>query len=124
MSARMLRRSTAVLTIVTFALLGGCGGSGGGGYGGDAPPTQPATPPPPAPPTIGIAALPSNTVNRTTTLTAEATAAAGITRVEFLVDGTVIGTTTSAPYTFAWDTSAAADGAHAITARITDANNT
>jgi mono/diheme cytochrome c family protein len=118
MSARTLVSRTAFFA-VALTLLSACGG-GGGSYGGNNPPSQPALP---APPTISLSTLPSNTVNRTTTLTANVTAAASVTRVEFLVDGTVVGTTTASPYTFAWDTSAVADGAHAVTARVTDANN-
>jgi hypothetical protein len=97
----------------------GCGGGGGGYGGGSNPPSQPALPPAP---TIALAS-PAANANRTTTLTATVTAAAGVTRVEFLVDGTVIGMTSASPYTFAWDTSTASDGAHAVTARVTDANN-
>lgn len=112
-----MRIQTAGALALTL-ILAGCGGGGGGGYG-NSPPSQPATPPPP---TVALTTLPS-TVNRTTTLTATVTGSAAITRVEFLVDGTVIGTVTAAPYTFAWDTSVAADGAHAVTSRVTDANN-
>jgi hypothetical protein len=107
------------LVLCMLLTLQACGGGGGGGYGGDSPPTQPAM----SPPTIALAALPSSTVNRTVTLTSDVSAAAGITRVEYLVDGTVIGTSTATPYSFAWDTSTIADGAHAVTARVTDAAN-
>ena len=118
MSARMLKAgSLLAISMALTALLAGCGG-GGGGYGGD-----PPAPPPPAPPTISVAAPTTGAANRTVNLTANVTAAAGVTRVEFLVDGTVIGTSTTAPYTFAWDTSTVPDGAHAVTARVTDAAN-
>lgn len=111
---RAQARSVLALTLI----LAGCGG-GGGGYGGSSPPSQSATPPPP---TIALATVPA-TVNRTATLTANVASTAAVTRVEFLVDGTVIGTVTAAPYTFAWDTSVATDGTHAVTSRVTDANN-
>jgi hypothetical protein len=42
--------------------------------------------------------------------------------VEFLVDAAVIGNATAEPYTIDWDTSAVADGDHAITARVTDSS--
>ncbi len=102
---------------------GGYGGDNGGGYGGD---NNPPPPPAPSPPTITLVAPTSGaaTVNRTVSLSANATAAAGITRVEFLVDGTVVGTATTAPYALAWDTSAVSNGAHTLTARVTDAANT
>lgn len=114
-------RSARIISVGVFSIatLAGCGG-GGGGYGGS---NMPPTPPPPTPPTISVAAPAAASVNRTATLTATVTAAAGVTRVEFLVDGTVVGMTSAAPYTFAWDTSAVSDGAHAVTARVTDASN-
>jgi len=43
-----------------------------------------------------------------------------ITLVEFLDGNTVIGTSTTAPYTFIWDNPRA--GAHSITVRVTDSN--
>jgi hypothetical protein len=72
-------------------------------------------------PTVTLAAPPGTSVNRTVALTATPTAAAGVTRVDFLVDGTVIGTATVAPYTVNWDTSTIADGVHSLTASVTDA---
>lgn len=105
--------------VMTFLLatLAACGGSGGG-YGGD---DSPPPPPPPAAPTITLAALPSGSLNRSTTLTASVTAAAGVTRVEFLVDGSTIATVTTSPYTTTWDTTGVSDGNHTLTARVTDA---
>ncbi|MGH8175296.1 MAG: CHRD domain-containing protein [Steroidobacter sp.] len=123
MSSRVTAIRSLVVTtaMLLFSLLAGCGG--GGGYGGDdnAPPPPP---PPPPPPTITLSAPSGAAANRTVTLTADVTAPEGVTRVEFLVDGTVIGAATTAPHTFAWDTSAVADGAHTLTARITDTANT
>ncbi len=97
---------------------------GGGGGGSGSPPATANPPPPAAPalPTVALAAAPSATVNRTVPLSASVTAPAGvtITMVEFLVDGTVVGSATTSPYSFNWDTSAIADGDHAVTARATD----
>ncbi len=103
-------------------MLAGCGGGNGGGSGES--PQPPAAPPPPAAPTISLAQPASGSLNRTVTLSASVTAPAGVTRVEFLVDGTVVGTSTTSPFQFAWDTSAVADGAHSLTARVTDSANT
>lgn len=120
----MNQRNNAIRsTLGTLALLmmAACGG-GGGGYGGNGNPPQPTTP---APPTISLSAPSSgSSANRTVDLTANVTAAAGVTRVEFLVDGTVVGTATTSPYTVAWDTSTVSDGAHSVTARVTDSANT
>jgi hypothetical protein len=80
---------------------------------------QPSTPPP----TISLSVPAVASVNRTVSLSADVTAAAGVTRVEFLVDGAVAGTDTATPFAFDWDTSAVADGAHNLAARVTDAEN-
>jgi mono/diheme cytochrome c family protein len=56
-------------------------------------------------------------------LSATATAGSGVNRVEFLVDGNVIATDTTAPYTADWDTSTLPDGTHSVTARVVDAAN-
>jgi Concanavalin A-like lectin/glucanases superfamily/Bacterial Ig domain len=48
-----------------------------------------------------------------------ATLTAGVSGpVEFLVDGTVVGTSTGPPFTFSWDSTSIPDGPHTITARI------
>lgn len=101
-------------------LMSGCGG--GGGYGGDDNPPPP--PPPPAAPTVSMTAPSGSSVNRTVSLTASATAGAGINRVEFLVDSNVIATDTSTPYSTDWDTSTVSDGSHTLTARVVDSANT
>ncbi len=46
----------------------------------------------------------------------------GVTGVELLVDGTVVGTSTSeSPYAIGWDTRSASNGPHTVTARASDA---
>lgn len=111
-------RLLAPLALATLAL-GACGGGGGGYGGGDNNPPAPA----PAAPTASLAAPAGDSVNRTVQLSATATAGAGVNRVEFLVDGNVIATDTTAPYTADWDTSTVADGVHSVTARTVDAAN-
>ncbi|MCS6950513.1 MAG: Ig-like domain-containing protein [bacterium] len=44
-------------------------------------------------------------------------------RVEFLLDGQVVGSDTSTPYTWTWDTLSVSDGEHTLTIRATDWNN-
>lgn len=39
-------------------------------------------------------------------------------RVDFLVDGAVVGSTATIPYSFAWDTTAVAPGPHTLVARV------
>jgi hypothetical protein len=87
----------------------------------------PGGPPPPSdttPPTVSIG-NPANgaTVSGTTTITASASDNVGVTRVEFLVDGALLSTDTSAPYSASWNTTSATNGSHAITARAFDAAN-
>ena len=55
-------------------------------------------------------------------LTAGADDDTGVTSVDFAVDGAVFGTTTKAPWSIAWDTLAADNGAHALTAIAHDAS--
>jgi hypothetical protein len=104
--------------LVALLGIGGCGG-GGGDY--TPPPAAPATP---AAPTVSIVA-PSGggSVNRTVPLSVDATAGSGINRVEFLIDGAVIATDTTAPYSVDWNSSSVADGPHTLTARVVDAAN-
>ncbi len=77
-------------------------------------------------PTVSLVAPTNNaTVSGVTTMTATASDASGISQVKFLVDGTVVSTDTTSPYSFSWDSSSVANGAHAITAQAVDkANNT
>jgi archaellum component FlaF (FlaF/FlaG flagellin family) len=50
------------------------------------------------------------------TLAATVDAAFGATRVDFLVDGAMVGSDTSAPYSIPWDTTTTPDGDHTVTA--------
>ena len=76
-------------------------------------------------PTVALTAPIANTVltlNTATTLTATATAgsAATITRVDFLSGSTLLGSATTAPFSFSWTPTAI--GAASLTARVTDSN--
>ncbi|WP_407692871.1 extracellular catalytic domain type 1 short-chain-length polyhydroxyalkanoate depolymerase [Pyxidicoccus xibeiensis] len=84
--------------------------------------TGPVAPGDTTPPTVNLTA-PGNgaTVSGTVTLTASASDAVGVTRVEFLVDGSVVGTDASAPYELAWNSASVGNGAHALAARAFDA---
>ena len=76
------------------------------------------------PPTSPMASLTGpasgTTLTGQVTLAANASSSIGISRVDFLVDGVVVATAASAPYTAAWDTSTVGDGPVTITARATD----
>jgi hypothetical protein len=54
------------------------------------------------------------------TIAATAADAGGIASVDFLVDGNVVGTDYSAPYTWSWDTAALGGGSFTLTARAVD----
>jgi hypothetical protein len=56
----------------------------------------------------------------TVTIAADVTDDGSVSEVEFLLDGSAIGTDSSYPYEFAWDSTEVADGEHTITARATD----
>ncbi len=74
------------------------------------------------PPTVSITS-PSNgaTVSGTVTISATASDNVGVARVEFLVDGVVLSSDTTSPYTASWSTTTATNGSHALTARAFDA---
>jgi peptidoglycan/xylan/chitin deacetylase (PgdA/CDA1 family)/archaellum component FlaF (FlaF/FlaG flagellin family) len=61
----------------------------------------------------------------TAALAANASDNVAVDHVDFLVDGQQVGTASSAPYTFSWNSQSVADGAHTIAARAVDtAGNT
>jgi hypothetical protein len=65
-------------------------------------------------PTVGA------TVGGPTTLAATATDDRSVARVEFSVDGRLIATVSSAPYSFVWNADTVTLGAHTVTARAVD----
>ncbi|ATB39243.1 hypothetical protein CYFUS_004687 [Cystobacter fuscus] len=72
-------------------------------------------------PTVSLTApAPGARVAGVASVTASALDDQGLARVEFFVDGTLIGTDTSAPYAVGWNTVGVADGAHVLTARAHD----
>jgi hypothetical protein len=79
----------------------------------------------PSDPSAPTAAITSptdgGTVSGTATVTATPSDDVGVTRVELWVDGALKATSTSAPYSFAWDTASVSDGPHWIFARAYDA---
>lgn len=93
---------------------GGGGSSGGGGCGNYSSCT----------PTVAISApAASASVSGMVTLSATATAKGTYTvaSVQFKVDGTAVGTAVmTSPYSFDWDSTSTANGAHLITAVVTD----
>jgi hypothetical protein len=81
------------------------------------------TPPPDTTaPTVAITAPTSGaTVSNVVTVVANASDNLGVAGVQFLIDGTPLGSeVTTSPYTVAWDTTTVATGSHALTARARD----
>lgn len=83
-----------------------------------------ANPPDTVPPTVSLN-TPSNgaTLSGTQNITASASDDVGVTKVDFLIDGTVVGTDTTSPYSFSWNTTTVSNGPHSVVARATDAAN-
>ncbi|WP_224367984.1 extracellular catalytic domain type 1 short-chain-length polyhydroxyalkanoate depolymerase [Hyalangium versicolor] len=75
-------------------------------------------------PTANVTA-PSNgaTVSGTVDVTASASDSAGVSRVEFYVDGALADTDTAAPFVFTWNTAGVANGSHSLMAKAYDAAN-
>jgi chitodextrinase len=73
------------------------------------------------PPTTALTA-PSDgdTVSGTVPLAADADDDTAVARVSFLVDGSVVGYATTAPYTFAWNSTTVPDGPHTVGSRAYD----
>jgi chitodextrinase len=86
-------------------------------------PTPTPTPPPTSPstPTVNITLPADNaTVTGTVQLTAEATSSVGVSKVEFYLNGTLIGTDATAPYTATWNTTTASNGQHTLKVVVYD----
>jgi peptidoglycan/xylan/chitin deacetylase (PgdA/CDA1 family) len=79
----------------------------------------------PTSPTVSLTAPASGaTLSGTTTLSANASSPVGISRVDFLVNGIVVGSSTTAPYTMSWDSTTVANGQSTFAARATDISGT
>ncbi len=111
-------------------ILDACGGYGGGSSSGGGSGTTPcggSYAPCPAPTVTLTAPASGATVSGTVALTATATANATygltITEVEFMVDGTTVGTVMTSPYTFNWNSTTVANGMHSVTATAVDSVN-
>ena len=84
---------------------------------GGAPPPGDTTPPS----TSVTSPASGATVSGTITVGASASDNVGVTRVELYVDNVLIGTDTSSPYQFSWNTTTATNGGHALQTKAYDA---
>ncbi len=74
------------------------------------------------PPTVNLTAPSAGaSVSGVVDLAASASDAVGVNKVEFYVDGSLLGTDLSAPYGLPWDSTTVANGTHALSARAYDA---
>lgn len=76
----------------------------------------------PTAPTVSLSAPSSGaTLSGSVSFSANASSSVGIAKVDYLVDGQVVATSTTGPsYTATWDSSTVGDGAVTVTARATD----
>ena len=76
---------------------------------------------PPSTPAVSLTGPASGgTLSGPVTFTANASSPIGISKVDFLVNGVVVATATSAPWTANWDSTTVGDGPVTVTARATD----
>jgi thermitase len=73
-------------------------------------------------PAVAIASPTGGSVAGTVAVAVAASDNVGVTRVELWVDGVLALTDAAAPWTFAWDTTTAAGGAHSLVAKAYDAS--
>jgi hypothetical protein len=74
------------------------------------------------PPTVAISSPTAGlTVSGVVTITASAADNVGVTRIDYLLDGQVLGVLSPAVLTFAWNTSTVSNGSHSLSARAYDA---
>jgi thermitase len=73
------------------------------------------------PPSVAVAAPSAGAkLSPNTTVSANASDNVGVSRVEFYVNGGLIGTATAAPYTIRWNTQKLGKGTHSLTCRAVD----
>jgi hypothetical protein len=76
------------------------------------------------PPTDSILSPSSGTtVAATVSVAVSASDNVGVTKVELYIDGALKGTSSTAPFTFNWDTTSVADGGHTLSSKAYDAAN-
>jgi Zn-dependent metalloprotease len=79
------------------------------------------TTPPPADTTAPIATATETGTSGTITLAATATDNVGVTKVEFYIDGALVGTDTTSPYSVTYNSALLTNGTHSLVAKAYDA---
>ena len=73
-------------------------------------------------PLVSLTAPANNaTISGTVLLSASASDDVAVTKVEFRVDGTIVNTDTTSPYSYNWNSTSVSDGSHGISATAYDA---
>ena len=80
-----------------------------------------AAPPDTTPPTVSITSPTSGAVSGTVSVTTSASDNVGVTRVDLLVNGSVVASDTAAPFTFSWNTASLVGTSPTLVARAYDA---
>ncbi len=76
------------------------------------------------PPTVSIATPVAGAVSNTVSVSANAASSIGIATVQYFLDGSALGSSTSGPsYAYSWDTTGVSNGTHTLTAVATDTLN-
>jgi hypothetical protein len=75
------------------------------------------------PPNVTLTAPNAGTYRSSITLSADASDETALARVDFLVDGVVVASDASAPYSVSWSTGSVPDGTHAVAARAVDTSD-
>jgi hypothetical protein len=85
---------------------------------------EPAVPVDATPPSVALTS-PTSGQNLSGNVNLEATAAdnVAVSRVEFMVDDTLVGSDGTSPYSLSWNTASVLDGSHTFTAKAVDAAN-
>jgi hypothetical protein len=74
------------------------------------------------PPTVAISSpTPGQTVSGVVTITASASDSVGVTRIDYLQDGQILGVLSPPVFTFAWITTTVSNGSHSLSVRAYDA---
>src|SRR6266853_1547537 len=109
-------------------ILTSCGGGYGSGGGMGTTPCGGAYSACPLP-TIALTAPAPGAIVSGTAVMLTATASAStmngltVTRVDFMIDGTIVGTAMTSPYTVSWNSTTVTMGSHSLTAKVTDSVN-
>ncbi len=117
--------AVAVIFVSIALVISGCGGGGSSVIQNGGDPQNGDDEPDPPPPSVSLVITSPNESayieeGSVQTISADASASAGVDRVEFIVDGAPIGTDSSAPYSWSWNTTGYSVGSHAITVTVYD----